>query len=405
PEFLTAFLNNRISNITDIRQYTTYAKAEGIPVLPPDINESQAMFSVKDGKIRYGMGAIKNIGIGAITQITDERDKNGKFTSFEDFISRCAAFNLNKRMLENLIYAGAFDCFNHPRAAFAAVYEDVLSRVSAMEKQKSGAQISLFGSIIEEEKIVIDYPDITEYDQAEKLSLEKSVLGVYVSGHPFEKYAPYFKDKNFNCSMLEYEEDEETGEKKYAEIASGQQVSMGGMIAAYKKLQTKSGLYMAFVTVEDMYGTVECVCFPKIYDKIRNFLSADRVVSVTGKIDISEEKAPVIIVDKMTEFVPPEDKAAERTAAPREKTAEGAAGANGAVAAEKTLWLNITGLDERDVDELTDTLAYYGGDTEVIFVDKAKKPSKYKCSQKVSLSRALFAELSACLTEDKIKLL
>ena len=257
--------------------------------------------------------------------------------------------------------------------------------------------------------MVIDYPVIPEYDQAEKLSLEKSVLGVYVSGHPFEKYAPYFKDRTFNCSMLQYEEDEETGEKKYTEIESGQQVTMGGMISTYKKLQTKSGSSMAFVTVEDMYGTVECVCFPKTYDKIRGFLQADKVVSLSGKIDISEEKAPVIIVDKMTEFVPPEEKTAETVKPAANGQGNPAGGAGRARMEEKdddekTLWLNVTGLDKLDLDELTDTLTFYAGNTSVIFVDTQKR-AKYMCSQKVALSRALFAELATCLTEDKIKLL
>ena len=225
--------------------------------------------------------------------------------------------------------------------------------------------------------------------------------------------------------MMQYEEDEETGEKKYTEIESGQQVTMGGMIAAYKKLQTKSGSFMAFVTVEDMYGTVECVCFPKVYDKIRGFLQADKVVSLSGKIDISEEKAPVIIVDKMTEFIPPEEQAAREAAEAAAKTVSngagggsasgssggsGSAGYGGAAHREEndeekqTLWLNITGLDQPDLDELTDTLTFYAGNTPVIFVDAAKRV-KYMCSQKVSLSRALFAELATCLTEDKIKLL
>ena len=205
------------------------------------------------------------------------------------------------------------------------------------------------------------------------------------------------------------QEDEETGEKKYTEIESGQQATMGGMISAYKKLQTKSGSSMAFVTVEDMYGTVECVCFPKTYDKIRGFLQADKVVSLSGKIDISEEKAPVIIVDKMTEFVPPEEKTAETVKPAANGQGNPAGGAGRARMEEKdddekTLWLNVTGLDKLDLDELTDTLTFYAGNTSVIFVDTQKR-AKYMCSQKVALSRALFAELATCLTEDKIKLL
>ena len=418
-EFLAGILNDRLDKIEEISKYIAYMKERGIAVLQPDINRSRTIFAVEGDGLRIGLGALRGIGIEAIEAVINERNEHGQFADFADFAVRCAKY-INKRIVESLIYAGAFDCFNHPRAVFAAVYEDVLSRVTAMDKQKSGAQISLFGNIIEEEKITIDYPDIPEYDQTEKLSLEKSVLGVYVSGHPFEKFAPYFKDKTFNCSMMQYEEDEDTGERKYTEIASGQSATMGGMISAYKKLQTKSGLFMAFVTVEDLYGTVECVCFPKVYDKIKSFLAEDRVVTLSGKIDISDEKPPVIIVDRMNEFTPPEEKspsAANSVSGNNggNNTAGGAGGGTGNAVqggayaeekddSEKTLWLNITGLDERDLGELTDTLAFYQGNTSVIFVDKIKR-AKYMCSQKVSISRALYAELSACLSEDKIKLL
>ena len=418
-EFLAGILNDRLDKIEEISKYIAYMKERGIAVLQPDINRSRTIFAVEGDGLRIGLGALRGIGIEAIEAVINERNEHGQFADFADFAVRCAKY-INKRIVESLIYAGAFDCFNHPRAVFAAVYEDVLSRVTAMDKQKSGAQISLFGNIIEEEKITIDYPDIPEYDQTEKLSLEKSVLGVYVSGHPFEKFAPYFKDKTFNCSMMQYEEDEDTGERKYTEIASGQSATMGGMISAYKKLQTKSGLFMAFVTVEDLYGTVECVCFPKVYDKIKSFLAEDRVVTLSGKIDISDEKPPVIIVDRMNEFTPPEEKspsAANFVSGNNggNNTAGGAGGGTGNAVqggayaeekddSEKTLWLNITGLDERDLGELTDTLAFYQGNTSVIFVDKIKR-AKYMCSQKVSISRALYAELSTCLSEDKIKLL
>ena len=407
-EFLAGILNDRLDKIEEISKYIEYMKERGIEVLQPDINRSKTIFAVEGKGLRIGLGALRGIGIEAIESVISERDEHGEFADFADFNVRCAKY-INKRIVESLIYAGAFDCFGYPRSVFIAVYEEVLARVTAMEKQKSGNQISLFGNIIEEEKVVIDYPVIPEYDQAEKLSLEKSVLGVYVSGHPFEKYAPYFKDRTFNCSMLQYEEDKETGEKKYTEIESGQQATMGGMISAYKKLQTKSGSSMAFVTVEDMYGTVECVCFPKTYDKIRGFLQADKVVSLSGKIDISEEKAPVIIVDKMTEFVPPEEKTAETVKPAANGQGNPAGGAGRARMEEKdddekTLWLNVTGLDKLDLDELTDTLTFYAGNTSVIFVDTQKR-AKYMCSQKVALSRALFAELATCLTEDKIKLL
>ena len=368
-------------------------KEKNIAVLPPDINKSKAIFWVEGNGIRFGLGALRGVGQDAIEKVIIERQENGEFKDFADFVVRCAKY-VNKRIVESLIYAGAFDCFGQNRAQVSAVYEEVFARVNAMDKQKAGAQISLFGEIIEEQALEVSFPNIPEFETMEKLSKEKSVLGVYVSGHPFEKFLPYFKDKTFNCSKLNaYEEDEE-GVKTYTEIADGVQVSMGGMIGAFKKLKTRSGAFMAFITVEDLYGSIECVCFPKIYEKVRGFLETDRVVSLTGKMSIETDKAPVIILDKMEEFIEEQPKtptAEMKTPVVKEKTD-----------ADKTLWLNVSGMEEADIDELKETLTYYEGETKVFFVQNGKK---FLCSQKVTPNRALFAELAGFLPDSAIKLL
>ncbi len=396
-EFLAGILNDRIDKIEEVAKYILYMKEKNIAVLPPDINKSKDIFWVEGNGLRIGLGALRGVGHDAIAAVIKERNENGLFKDFADFASRCAKY-INKRVVESLIYAGAFDCFGYTRSQFAAVYEEVLTRVSAMDKQKAGAQISLFGSILEEQAIDIRYPNIPEYEQMEKLSKEKSVLGVYVSGHPFEKFLPYFKDRTFNCSMLNAYTESEDGEKTYTEISDGQQITMGGVIGAYKKLKTRSGSFMAFVTVEDMFGSIECVCFPKVYDKIRNFLDADRIVSLSGKISIEDEKLPVIIVDKMTEFSVEENKDnASKPNAPQISTTPTVQKKSG----EEVLWLNVTGLEDEDIEELLDTLSYYGGQTQVFFVRKGKKMS---CSQKVSLGKALLAELATFLPENCIKI-
>ena len=398
-EFLAGILNDRIDKIDEISKYIMYMKEKNITVLPPDINQSKEIFWVEGNGIRIGLGALRGVGQEAIAAVIQERNENGLFKDFADFVIRCAKY-VNKRIVESLIYAGAFDSFGYARSQFAAVYEEVLTRVNAMDKQKAGAQISLFGSILEEQTIEVNFPNIPEYETMERLSKEKSVLGVYVSGHPFEKFLPYFKDKNFNCSLLNaYTEDEETGVKTYAEISDGMAVSMGGMISAYKKLKTRSGSLMAFVTVEDLYGSIECVCFPKVYDKIRSFLESDKVVSLSGKISIDGEKPPAIIVDKMSEFSLDENSGTQeavtaqamRPAFPQQKSD-----------AEKKLWLNVTGLEEADIDELMETLTFYAGDTPVYFVNNGKK---MLCSQKVTPNKALMAELVGFLSENCIKLL
>ena len=414
-EFLAGILNDRIDKIEEISKYLMYMKEKNIPVYPPDINKSKTIFWVEGDGIRIGLGALRGVGQDAIEAVIQERQKNGLFKDFSDFVSRCAKF-VNKRIVESLIYAGAFDSFGYARSQFAAVYEGAMTQVSARDKQKAGAQISLFGEILKEEDVKIVYPDLPEYETMEKLSKEKGVLGVYVSGHPFEKFLPAFKDCTFNCSMLNnFTEDEEDGVKTYTDIVNEQPVTMGGMISAYKKLQTRSGSFMAFVTVEDLYGTIECVCFPKVYDKVKSFLATDKVVSLSGKISINDDKAPSIIVDKMVEFTNGEEKVVEEK--PTSVTASGM----GFRAEEtiqkverkpilsqkadkdKKLWLNITELEDADVEELMETLCYedYAGDTPVIFVKDGKK---LLCSQKVSPKRALMAELSGFLDESCIKL-
>ena len=394
-EFLAGILNDRIDKIDEVSKYIMYMKEKNIAVLPPDINKSKEIFWVEGNGLRIGLGALRGVGQDAISAVIKERNENGEFANFADFVARCAKF-VNKRIVESLIYAGAFDSFGYSRAQVASVYEDALSRVNAMDKQKAGAQISLFGSLIEEPTIDIVFPNIPEYDTMEKLSKEKSVLGVYVSGHPFEKFLPYFKDTSFNCAMLNaYTEDEETGVKTYTELSDGMAVTMGGMISAYKKLKTKSGQFMAFVTVEDLYGSVECVCFPKVYERIRPFLESDKVVYLSGKMSIDSEKLPAIIVDKMTEF------SLDAPIAPT-KTAESTPPPQVKPLAEKKLWLNVTNLEDADIEELMETLTFYEGETAVVFVKDGKK---MLCSQKVNAGKALMAELLTFLSENQIKLM
>ena len=397
-EFLAGVLNDRIDKIDEISKYIMYMKEKNIAVLPPDINKSKEIFWVEGNGLRIGLGALRGVGKDAIAAVIQEREENGLFKDFGDFISRCAKF-VNKRILESLIYAGAFDGFGCTRSQVAAVYEDAYARVSAIDKQKSGAQMSLFGEIIKEDALQVEFPNIPEYEVMDKLIKEKSVLGVYVSGHPFEKFLPYFKDKTFNCSLLGEYTEEEDGVKAYTEIQDGMPVTMGGMISAYKKLKTRSGSIMAFVTIEDLYGSIECVCFPKIYDKIRGFLENDKVVSLSGKMSIDGEKPPAIIVDNMTEFSL-EEKAQQPSQVIKDEPVKPVKANK--VDAEKTLWLNVSDLEEEDVEELMETLTYYEGETRVIFVNNGKKMI---CSQKVTPNRALMAELAAFLPETSIKLI
>lgn len=389
PEFITAFLNNRISNITDIRQYTTYAKAEGIPVLPPDINESMAMFSVKDGKIRYGLGAIKNIGIGVIQQITDERKENGRFQSFEDFISRCAQFNMNKRMIENLIYAGAFDCFGKFRSQLLEVYSPFLDKVVARNKSKNQAQISLFDTVLKDDDVLsISYPELAEFSSKAKLLKEKEVCGIYLTGHPLSDYKEQFEKYPFSTKKLDdYEEtvssDEEDGTEEvvrtYNDIHEGDHVRFGGIIVSSEKIMTKSGTYMCFVTVEDMYGAIECTLFPRTYAEAKDFAVIDELVEITGKLHIKgnevsvnvEKISPIDVDGEKKQELPPE-----------------------------TEYLGLILPDDKNsLDAVLDVAENYPGNIPVIVAINGKK---YNARCSVRKCEALLAELKGVLDEKDI---
>ncbi len=389
-EFLAGVLNNRITKIEEISKYIVYMKEKNIAVYSPDVNLSKAYFSVQGDGLRFGLCALKGVGVAAMEEVMREREENGKFKDFPDFLMRCTKY-VNKRMVESLIFGGAFDGFGKHRSQYYAVYEDLMRRISGIDKQKSGLQMSLFGDIIQEEAPTADYPEIDEWERSELLSKEKSVLGVYVSGHPFEAYLHLFRDATFHCGMLaDYEEDEETGDKTYQNIKSGQEATMGGIIAGIKKINTRSGTTMAFITVEDMYGSVECLAFPKVYERIKGVLKVDRVVRLSGKIDVPAEKAPSILLDRMEEVETESPK--QQTPATEVNTPAGNR--------EQTLWLDARNLSEEDFEELMETLQSYEGNVPAKVLHGGKR-----FEYGVRLNRALSAEIMTFLSDDKIKLL
>lgn len=389
-EFLAGVLNNRITKIEEIAKYVIYMKEKNIKAYPPDVNLSKAYFSVQGNGLRFGLCALRGVGVSAMESVIEEREKNGLFKDFSDFILRCTKL-VNKRMVEALIMGGAFDGFGYHRSQYIAVYEELMRRVQGIDKSKASAQMSLFGDIIEEEAPVAEYPDIPEWEKGELLSKEKEVLGVYVSGHPFEAYAHLFRDCNFHCGMIaEYEEDEETGDRTYTQVQAGQAVSMGGIIGAIKKINTRKGDTMAFITVEDYYGSIECLAFARVYERIKGSLRRDAVVRISGKLDIPSEKAPVIILDKLEEVTKEEPGLSEESVQNAEKEEE----------KEQILWIDARSLTEEDFNELLETLSSYVGDVKCKLLYGGKR---YEF--RVRLNRAFMAEVMSFLSENCVKLL
>ena len=397
-EFICALLNNRLNKIDEITKYVLYLKEKHYEVYPPDINKSKTAFTVEANGVRFGLSALKGVGQGVIEVIIEERNANGPFADFGDFILRCtnalnskqesgvSAGTLNSRLIEGLIYSGAFDEMGVKRSQLAKVYEPLCARAKIIGKQRSSNQISFFGDILEDEKLEVIYPDIAEFDIHEKLALEKEVLGVYVSGHPFEKFMHSFPDCNFDCSLLsDYVEDDE-GIRSYSQISDGMHITMAGIISGYKRTTTKrTGAYMAFFNLEDGRGSIECVCFPAIFEKAKAFIANDKIVKVKGKLDIDDEKGVSCIVDEVIEIDTTESGSVNNV-----KPAAGAA----------TLWLNAGDLTDELFDELVTILGNYPGETDCKIVRGDKR---YKYPVGINYCRGLLAELYSLLEQRAVK--
>ncbi len=383
-EFICALLNNRLNKIDEITKYVIYLKEKGYKVYPPDINKSKTVFTVEKNGVRFGLSALKGAGQTAIDSIIEERTKNGDFKDFPDFISRSVNW-LNSRLVEGLIFAGAFDEMGVKRSQLALVYDQLCSRAKAISKQRDSAQMSLFGNFIEEEKLDVNYPDVPEYELNEKLSKEKLVLGVYVSGHPFEKYMNAFPDCTFDCSYLEDYVEDEDGNRTFNRVEDGMRITMSGIISSYRRTTTKrTGTYMAFLTIEDVYGSLECVCFPAAYEKYKSDIALDKIVIVKGKLDIDGEKGISLIIDSIS-------------AVEDEQLAE--VGAQQAAKEQPVLWLNAGKLDDESFSEFVNMLTNYEGGMlcKIVRGDK-----KYKING-VNYCRGLLAELSTYLANEDIK--
>lgn len=298
-EFFCSLLNNRIDKIEELSKYLTYLKSRNISVLPPDVNKSKAYFSCENGGIRFGLVGLKNVGLAIINDILEERNKNGNFVSFEDFITRTVPLGINKRLVESLILSGSFDGFGKNRRTLMEVHSGYMDRVNEANKKKNDMQISFFGTFFEEDEgLKIEYPVLVEYSSREKLTNERAVVGVYLSGHPLSDYKAQFDKNSFNTGLLEYY-DEEDGVKTYTEVKDGERVVMGGIITEFKRHPTKSGAAMAFMTVEDLYGQIEVIVFSSLYENTKGYLAPEEVITIKGKLQF-KDGVPQIIAEDIT---------------------------------------------------------------------------------------------------------
>ena len=299
-EFMAALMTSVIDNTRKVAEYIYSCRQMGIKVLSPDINEGEGRFlATKDG-IRYGMYAIKSIGRQVIDIILAEREANGKYTTLSDFLSRVAGREVNKRAVENLIKAGACDGLDGNRQQMLLVYNTLIDNLNQEKKNSLAGQMSLFDLFSEEEKKAYEvrFPNVEEYTKEIKLGFEKEVLGIYLSGHPLEEYEEKWR-KNISAVTADFMLDEETNAVK---IKDNQSVVIGGIITEKTIKYTKQNKAMAFITVEDLFGTVEVIIFPRDYEKYSRYLNEDEKVFVAGHANVEEDKNGKLICEKIYSF-------------------------------------------------------------------------------------------------------
>ena len=301
-EFMAALMTSVIDFPNKVAGYILTCRSMGIKLLPPDINEGEAGFSVSGGAIRYGLTAIKGVGRPVIEAVIRERNERGPFRDLHDFLSRMILKDreVNKRVVENFIKAGALDCLGATRKQLMSVYMRMMDDLTSSRKNDMAGQMSLFDFADEEEKkdYIISMPDVGEYTKEMKLAFEKEVLGIYVSGHPLEEYMGIWKSRITN-RIADFILDEETGETS---VRDGERAVIGGMISAKKVKYTKNNKVMAFLDVEDMTGTMEVIVFPNTYEKEGAKLVEDGKVFLSGRISLEEDRDGKLICEKVTSF-------------------------------------------------------------------------------------------------------
>ncbi|MBM6667590.1 DNA polymerase III subunit alpha [Lacrimispora saccharolytica] len=347
-EFMAALMTSCIDNPGKVAEYILNSRQMGISILPPDVNQSEGIFTVEGKSIRYGMSAIKGIGKPVMEAVTREREENGPFVSLQDFAGRMTGKEINKKTVENFIKSGAFDSLGATRKQMMQIYISVLDAAAQERKNSLTGQMSLFDFVDAETKhsYEIPLPNVGEYGKEEKLAFEKEVLGIYISGHPLEEQEECWR-KNITAVTTDFLPDEETG---FPKVVDGAKVIVGGMITDKKIKYTKNNKTMAFLTLEDLLGTLEIVVFPRDYERNAALMQEDAKVFIQGRVSAEDDKASKLICEKMYAF---EDM-------PRE------------------LWIQFPdkAAYEQEVAELYRVLAASDGSDQVVLYIRAQKAMK-----------------------------
>ena len=375
-EFMAALLTSVIDNPKKVAEYILVCRNMCISILPPDINEGESGFSVSGGSIRYALTAIKGVGWPVIEAVVNERRERGTFTNLKDFITRIADKDVNKRAIENFIKAGALDSLGGTRKQFMSVYVQIMDHVQRDKKNNMAGQMSLFDIVGEEEKDSFDVklPNVGEYSKEMMLGFEKEVLGVYVSGHALQEYEATWR-KRISATTADFALDEETNTVR---IKDGETVVVGGMIAEKTIKYTKNDKVMAFLTIEDLVGTVEVVVFPRDYEKNAALLTEDAKVFVRGRASVEEDKDGKIICEKIMAFDKP----------------------------TKKLWIQFPTMEayKESEQKLFDAIAQSEGDDSVaIYIQNPKAMRELSRNHNVKADEALIHALQELFGEQNVR--
>ena len=375
-EFFAALMTSVMDNVGKVSEYILTCRQMGIRILPPDINEGQSGFSVSGDAIRYGLSAIKSIGRNVVDEIIRERQNNGLFTSIDDFVERMGGREVNKRTLENFIKAGAMDSLPGNRRQKTMIAPELLDQKNKDRKNVLEGQLSLFDFAAEEEKqqYQITMPKVPEFPKGELLAFEKETLGIYVSGHPMDEYLETWKN-SITAKTTDFMVDEETGR---AIVEDGARATIGGMITARTVKLTKNGQQMAFVTLEDMVGSVEVIVFPRDYENKKHLLNEDAKVFISGRTSIGDDPAGRLICEQVIPFdeVP------------------------------KDLWLKFADKTEYDArwPEVTEILRGSDGhDTVIIYLEKERAKKVLPANWHVAASPEVTEKLMKIIGEKNVK--
>ena len=376
-EFMAAMLTSVMDISTKVAEYVYSCRSMGIEILPPDINEGESGFSAKGNSIRYGLTAIKNVGKNIIDGIVEEREKHGKYTDLEDFITRTANLGVNKRAIENFIKAGAFDSLNATRKQMMMVYIQILDGVNKENKDAWEGQMSIFDMADDstKEKYKVKMPDVGEYTVDQKLAFEKEVIGIYASGHPLQAQEQKWRKHITNMS-IDFTEPEEGEESK---VPDKSKVAVGGIISAITKKFFKTGQQMAFITLEDLVGTVEVVVFPRQFERSRMLMEEGQKIFVKGEANIEENSAGKVLANSIVSFdqVPSE------------------------------LWIAFKDKEEymaKEKELLETLLLHKGGDKVMIALAKERQQKALPIEYRVDANNQFIEELKKTYGQDFVKL-